>query len=212
MTFVEPTRRLTYSPRFTYDGRYGASLVAVLLGGYLILSANLSPLALALGGVSSIPPEQTAYLFLQYAFAVAVLLFGLAVAPGTTGRRVIAAVVALVLLVLWTILFSARLTGAAGPLPFATGFFTAPSLIVPLAGATGWLIVRERPAISYLALLLAFLGGLIPFLLVLNAAPAIVAGNKASTLAEGVAAASASIDSGAALAKLDELVKCSHDS
>jgi len=40
----------------------------------------------------------------------------------------------------------------------------------------------------------------------LNAAPAIVAGERASDLAEGVAMAQASIDSGAALAKLDELI------
>lgn len=174
MTFVEPTRRLTFSPRFSYDGRYGAALVAVLLGGYLMLTTNVGQLALAFSGRANFPPEQTVFLFLQYAFAVAVVLAGLAIAPATSGRRVIAVVVALVLILLWTILFSARITGTAGPLPFATGFFTWPSLIVPLAAATGWLIVRERSAISYLALLLAFLGGLIPFLLVLNGASGIV--------------------------------------
>lgn len=46
----------------------------------------------------------------------------------------------------------------------------------------------------------------------LNAAPAIVAGDVAVDWREGIEFAAKSIDSGAALAKLDELVKVSHDS
>ena len=41
---------------------------------------------------------------------------------------------------------------------------------------------------------------------ILNAAAALVAGNKANTLAEGIQQATASIDSGKALAVLDNLV------
>lgn len=44
----------------------------------------------------------------------------------------------------------------------------------------------------------------------LNAAPALVAGEVAATLAEGVALAAQSIDSGAALGKLEQLAKASH--
>lgn len=46
----------------------------------------------------------------------------------------------------------------------------------------------------------------------LNAAPAIVAGEGAEDLKEGVQRAAESIDSGAALAKLEQLIKRSHDS
>lgn len=49
-------------------------------------------------------------------------------------------------------------------------------------------------------------------IVVLNAAPALVAGGKAATLEEGVALAAASIDSGAALNKLEELIRKTHDS
>ncbi len=49
-------------------------------------------------------------------------------------------------------------------------------------------------------------------IVVLNAAPAIVAGGKASDLAGGIALAQEAIDSGAALDKLKGLVDCSHDS
>jgi hypothetical protein len=173
MTWTEPTRRLAFTPPFTYEGRYGASVVALVLGGYLLLNTNLSQLALGLSRAGMFPPEQVVLFLLQYVFAVVVILFGLAVAPGTTGRRVIAAVVVLVLILVWTLLYSARITGAAGPLPLASGFIAAPTFIVPLATVTGWLIVRERPALAYLVLLLSVIGGVVPFAMVLNAAPAI---------------------------------------
>jgi hypothetical protein len=171
VAWVEPTRRLPFSPRFTYDGRYGAALVAVVLGGYLLLTANVSQLVLAIGGVGAYPAEQLVLFLTQYLIAVTVLLFGLAIAPATSGRRVIAIVVVLMLLVVWTTIVAARVSGATGPLPFATGFVVATSFIVPLVTATGWLIVRERPAISYLLLLLTVIGGALPFLMTLNAMP-----------------------------------------
>jgi anthranilate phosphoribosyltransferase len=43
----------------------------------------------------------------------------------------------------------------------------------------------------------------------LNAAAALMAVNKANDMFEGIAMAAQSIDSGAALAKLDELIACS---
>jgi anthranilate phosphoribosyltransferase len=46
----------------------------------------------------------------------------------------------------------------------------------------------------------------------LNAAPAIIAGGKAADWAEGIAAAQVALDSGAAQAKLDALIKFTHDS
>jgi len=49
-------------------------------------------------------------------------------------------------------------------------------------------------------------------IVILNAAPAIVAGGCVKTIREGIARAVESIDSGAALRKLDELVRLSHDS
>jgi anthranilate phosphoribosyltransferase len=49
-------------------------------------------------------------------------------------------------------------------------------------------------------------------IVLLNAAPAIVAGKGANDLAEGIQAAAAAIDSGTAKQKLEDLVKLSHDS
>lgn len=49
-------------------------------------------------------------------------------------------------------------------------------------------------------------------IVLLNAAPALVAGGKAASLEEGIRVAQASIDSGAALNKLEELIRKTHDS
>ena len=49
-------------------------------------------------------------------------------------------------------------------------------------------------------------------IVLLNAAPALVAGGKADSLDEGIRVAQASIDSGAALNKLEELIRKTHDS
>lgn len=189
--FVEPTRRLAFSPPFTYDGRYGAALVSLVLGGYLLLNSNLSPLVLTLAG-SGFPPDQLPILIAQFLFAVAVIVFGLAIAPATSGRRVIAIVVVLILLVIWVLMFAARITGAAGPLPFASGFVTPASFIVPLVTATGWLIVRERPGISFLLLILTLIGGAIPmFLLLVSTATStvqqLVSAPLAAVLGVGIA-------------------------
>jgi hypothetical protein len=149
-------------------------VTALVLGGYLLLTANVSQLAIGLGGISSFTPDQMAFFVIQFVTAVAVVVFALAIAPATRGRRVIAIVAVLVLVLIWLILFTARITGNAGPLPFATGFVTPQSFMVPLVTVLGWFIVRERPALSYLVLLLAILGGAIPFVLVYNAVPALV--------------------------------------
>ena len=173
MAWVEPTRRLTFPPRIRYEGRYGASLTALVLGGYLLVSTNVAQLAIGLGGISSFRADQMAFFAIQFVTAVAVIVFALAVAPATSGRRIIAIVVVLVLLLVWLILFTARMTGNPGPLPFAMAFVTPQSFIVPLVTVLGWFIVRERPPLSYLVLLLSIVGGAIPFLLVYAAAPAV---------------------------------------
>lgn len=172
--WVEPTRRLPFSPRVAYTGRYGTSVTALVLGSYLLLTTNVSQLAIGLGGISSFTPDQMAFFVIQFLTAVAVIVFALAAAPATTGRRVIAIVVVLVLVLIWLILVTARITGNAGPLPFTMGFVTPQSFIVPLVTVLGWFIVRERPAVSYLFLLLSILGGVIPFALVYNGVPALV--------------------------------------
>lgn len=166
--FTEPTRRLTFAPPFTYDARYGASLVAVLLGSYLLLNANVSQVALALSGLGGLPANVTALLVAQLVFAVIVLVVGFLIHPSTPIRRLAAGAIVLIGLVLWIVLSGARITGAVS-LPPLSIVVLAPSFAVTALATAGWLIVRERPAVSYLLLIAILIGGVIPYAMVMAA-------------------------------------------
>jgi hypothetical protein len=167
--WIEPTRRLTFNAPITYEGRYGASVVALVLGGYLLLNTNPAQIATGAAGLGGLPLDLTILLASQFSFAVLVIVFGLAVAPATSARRVAAILIAVVLIVLWAVLTGARVTGSFGPTPPVAGVFATTSFITPLVIAVGWLIVRERPGLTYLLLILTLLGGIIPFFAVLQA-------------------------------------------
>ena len=164
--FTEPTRRLTFPAPFSYDGRYGASLVAVLLGSYLLLNANVSQVSLALTGFGALPANVAALLVAQLAFATVVLVAGFLIHPATGARRVAAAAIVLVGLILWIVLVSGRITGAI-QLPPLSIVVIAPSFAVTLLATAAWLIVRERPAGTYLLLILVLAGGFIPYAMVM---------------------------------------------
>jgi hypothetical protein len=166
--WTEPTRRLTFTPPFSYDARYGASLVAVLLGSYLLLTANVSQVVLALTGLGGIPPTVLALLLAQLVFAGIVLLAGVLIHPATPTRRLVAVAIVLVGLILWIVLSGARLTGSV-PMPPLSIVILAPSFAVTALATAAWLIVRERPAASYLLLILTLAGGVIPYAMVMAA-------------------------------------------
>lgn len=164
--WIEPTRRLSFTPPFTYDARYGASLVAVLLGAYLLLNANVSQVALALSGLGAMPGNVTALLVSQLVFAIVVLVAGFLIHPTTGVRRVAAAAIVGVGLIVWIVLLAVRITGAVRLPPLST-VVIAPSFAVTLLATAAWLIVRERPAGTYLLLVVILAGGFIPYALVM---------------------------------------------
>ncbi|ACQ80803.1 NADH dehydrogenase (quinone) [Beutenbergia cavernae DSM 12333] len=155
--WVEPTRA-TPLQVFDYSGRYGASLVAVLLGAYLVMNTNMSAfvnlatrgdalLALALG--------------LQAAFGLAVLVAGLAIAPAPAAHRLLAVAAAVVVIVVAGVVIHLWLMGSVR----VAGAWTAAVLSLPgatlFAASLGWLIVRRRPPLTALLLLLALVPGLL---------------------------------------------------
>lgn len=164
--FTEPTRRLNFAAPFTYDARYGASLVAVLMGSYLLLNANVSQVGMALTGLGGMPPTVVVLLVVQLVFAVLVLIAGLLVHPTTPTRRLVATAVVLVGVVLWFVVSTGRLTGDVRLPPLSLVFVT-PAFAVTVLATAAWLIVRERPGVTYLLLILTVVGGLIPYALVM---------------------------------------------
>ncbi|HXH36954.1 MAG TPA: hypothetical protein VNJ54_21440 [Plantibacter sp.] len=143
------------APRFwSASGRYGASLIAVLLGGYLLMRTQL-PIAMLQ------PAEATEIilsLVLQFVTAAAVLLAGALLAPATLARRLTAIIV--IVAALGAHIIGSATVNIATPtllvytaLPITTGAFIATAV---------WLIVRGR-SWPTLSLLVAFAA--VPFLI-----------------------------------------------
>lgn len=131
--------------------RYGASLASVLLGVYLVMSWNMSLL------VSRPDALLVLVTLVQLAIAVAALAGGLALAPSSPGRSLGAAALAVVLVVASVVLTYMRVSGQVRGGGWLLWTLTNPATAALLAALLGWLIVRRRPAISYLLLVAAFL-------------------------------------------------------
>jgi hypothetical protein len=142
--------------------RYGIALTAVLLGVFLVL--QWSPAAL-LGPQASLWALQAVA---QLAIGIVVLAGGLAAAPTSLLRSLLAAVIAVVLVIGAAVLLYLRATGVVrgGP-PLLWAFLGLPTAAL-LSGLLGWLVVRRRPLIAYVLLLGVFLPALVRHLLLLS--------------------------------------------
>ncbi len=154
----QPSRpALAYS-----DGvRYGITVTATVLGGYLLSTASIGQFvqAMAFGGA---PELFAVLLLLRYVFAVAVLAIGFLLAPTSTGRRLLAAGIVVIGGIVFAVLIALRLTGGLSGPP-AMSIVLHPAFFAVLLATAGWLIVRGRPAISFLLLLATLLVGFVPF-------------------------------------------------
>lgn len=132
-------------PRWNASSRYGASLVAVVLGGYLAMRGGLNVMWLQSDA------DVIGALLLQFFVGGAVLVAGALIAPVSLARRVLASAVVVAGLAVHAF-GSATATIATPPfllygsMSFAIGAFTA---------AAVWLIVRGRSLPTFV-LLLAF--------------------------------------------------------
>jgi hypothetical protein len=151
-----PSTLVSASPRTSPSAiagiRYGMSLVAVLLGAYLLLDGNWGSFA----GLSRAgQPDIVFLLVTQLLFGAIVLLFGVLVAPAAAARRAIAAVIVVVLVLLYAVLQPLYLLGTV-QIPvrgLLIGSVLGAPFLVTLAASAAWLIIRARPGLSYLLLI-----------------------------------------------------------
>ncbi|MGN6326765.1 hypothetical protein [Pseudolysinimonas sp.] len=150
------------------------SLIAVLLGAYLLINGSWSNFASALLTHDGL----LGFLFVtQLLFGLVVLLFGVLVAPVDGTRRAIAAIVVVVLVAIWAVLQPAYVLGAARiPIrsAFNIGFLFGAPFPVTLAAAASWLIIRRRPGVSYLLLIATVIIPIALNAVLLAAAPSVV--------------------------------------
>lgn len=142
-----PSTALQQTHRWNAASRYGASLVAIVLGAYLVMRAPLNVMWLQ-------PPSDTEVVgnfVLEFVVAGAVLLGGVSLAPVSVGRRLIAAAVVVACLA-FHVVGSATATISTPPFLMYASFAVT---LGGLAGAAAWLIVRGR-SWPTLVLLLVF--------------------------------------------------------
>ena len=161
VTWTEPTRRLTFSPRFTYEGRYGASLVA--LRARRLPAAQHQPCPARDRARPACRRSRPSRSRSSSSSTCSRWPSSSSVSPSPPppGRRVIAVVVVLVLIVVWAI--CTRRASRARRVRCRS--LPASSLrrrsSCRLSTVLGWLIVRERPGSQLPALLMSLLGGAI---------------------------------------------------
>jgi hypothetical protein len=132
------------SPAARAGIRYGMSLVAVLLGVYLLLNGSYGQFV-SFTLQPQTDPLLSAQLFLTFLFGVVVVVFGLVVAPGSLARRLIGTAIFVVLVLLYAIMVPVYLHGGGGVVVQA---IAQPSFMVTLGATAAWLLVRGRPAWS----------------------------------------------------------------
>lgn len=154
-------------------GRYGASLVAFLLGGYLLLSVNLG---FIVQGSRGLGPEAYAPLIIALFVAVAAIVLH----PASGARRGLALAIFGVGVILILIFTIANLTGGIS-LGRELGMFIRTvlrwdSVVVTLLLAA-WLIVRRSSPISFVFLPLTVLIGVVGLFMLLQNVPSLFAMN-----------------------------------
>ena len=129
-----------------------------ILGGYLTISAVISPGILnALVRPDALEPELMLPWVLQSVFALSVSSFAFFVAPGPLGRRVLAVVLFVVLVVVLFALIAGRYSGAIRIPGLVLQVVTNPYSAVLFVGGLSWLIASAARPIAYLTLLLSLI-------------------------------------------------------
>jgi hypothetical protein len=152
----------TTSPAARDGARYGMSLVATLFGAYLLINGSYTQFVsvVLLGHQAELAP----LLLSQFLFSVIVLVFGALVAPASIARRVVAAAIEIVAILIFAVFQPVYLSGGGPNLGRAgiwfSGGFLTPVFLVTLAAAAAWLVLRARPGWTPLFLLATLI---IPF-------------------------------------------------
>ncbi|MGK9147539.1 hypothetical protein KXS11_07940 [Plantibacter flavus] len=136
-TLTRTTESIAPRPRlWSASGRHGASLVAVLLGGYLLMRTQLS--------IAVIQPaeavEVITALVLQFLVAAAILVAGAMIAPASLTRRVIAVAV----IVAGLGVHAAGLATVSASTPDQLVYALLPTTVGAFTATATWLIVRGR--------------------------------------------------------------------
>lgn len=153
------------------SARYGASLVGTLLGGYLVATSSIGQFVQAAFISTGLGPEYTLLTLTRYLFAFVVLALAVAIAPTSIARRAGATALVVVAGFLLAVLTAMRFLG---PLPGGPFWNVAlhPVFVAVLVATAAWLLVRERPGLTFLLLIPTVLVGFVPMWMTIADFPA----------------------------------------
>lgn len=152
-------------------GRYGASLVAFILGAYLLVSLNLGAFAQVFRG--SLGPE----VFAPFVIAMIVLIAAIVLHPTTNLRRVIALVIVVVGVIT---LLSYQLARISGGMSLGRDLNIMSQSVLRWDAVTitlvlaAWLVVRRRRPVTYILLVAVALVGFLGFFLLIVGLPSLI--------------------------------------
>jgi hypothetical protein len=146
MTTPEPSSNLETSSAARAGARYGMSLVATLLGAYMLINSPYPQFVtiVLLQHQADLAP----LLLSQYLLGVVVLVFGALIAPASIGRRAAAAAVEVVAILVYAVTAPLFLTGglnAGRATAWLSGGFFGAAFLITLSATAAWLILRSRP-------------------------------------------------------------------
>lgn len=149
-------------------GNVLASAVAVYLGGYILvqsLSGQITPILAGYGGGTEYLPLVLG----QLLFALAVVIFGLFLAPASLALKLVASALVVVGSIIMLAVQVARITTGFGGIPASLTLANAYFVVALFVGAA-WLIVRSA-WVGWLSLLAAALLIPLPYLFAVNGVP-----------------------------------------
>lgn len=179
-------------PRLAFDrsARYGAAIVAMLVGAYLGVATDFSAIVQSEVYAGTIRTDAPLVSVVQFLLVLGSMLAAVVLLPTSPWRRLGAFTLVSVVLLLWV---TFGLQHAAGnvvhPVTFWR-FVLDQGLIVVLASVGGWVIARGRTPRAWMVVVLAIVPALITPLLVDDSFPsgAIALISQAAVAVSGLAA------------------------
>ncbi|WP_144877627.1 hypothetical protein [Microbacterium sp. 1.5R] len=154
------------SLRFDRNARFGAATVGVVFAAYVNIATDFSAFVQAANYAGVLGTDVPAVDVAEFLLCVALYVASFAIFPSTGARRVAAVTLVSVVLFLWAAVGIERGVGnITEPAEFWV-FVGDQGLVTLAASLGGWLIVRERCALSFLVLVVIFVPPIISRVLI----------------------------------------------
>jgi hypothetical protein len=146
---------------FGPQARYGAALVGTLFAGYLCIVTSFDAFIEANDYAGAIGTDVPLVDVFEFILILGILVVSFSIMPVSGARRLTAVTLACVVLLLWATVGIERGVGNISEPVALWTFLVNQGMITLIVSLGGWLIVRGRPPLAYLVLLLVLVPPLV---------------------------------------------------